>query len=285
MSNPERPKSTLFDDLKTRSVVALVMAVVAFGFLWVGGLLFALFMGAVALMMLLEFTSLIRKDCDLQDLPKMALIGFGAASVVAMNASVAWFLGLAGGGVLIAATLNSKYIRATTPVGYALIVMGAGGAVFLRDLPLGFALVLWIVLCVIAADIGGYAFGRLLQGPKLIPSISPKKTWSGFLGGVILAVLVALIYSLISGGSAANLILFGALISVVSVAGDLLESSAKRKFGVKDASNFLPGHGGFLDRLDGMTAVMVLFAALALLMDLGAVLLPDYVTSVSGDAL
>ena len=285
MSSSERPKSTLFDDLKTRTGVAIVMAVVSFGFLWVGGLPFALFMGVVALMMLLEFTSLIRSDCDLQDLPKMALIGFGAASVVAMSVSVAWFFGVAGAGLLIAATLNSKFIRTTTPVGYALIVIGAAGAVFLRDLPLGFALVFWIVLCVIAADIGGYAFGRLLQGPKLIPSISPKKTWSGFLGGVVLAVLVALIYSFISGGSTANLILFGALISVVSVAGDLLESSAKRKFGVKDASNFLPGHGGFLDRLDGMTAVMVLFAALALFVDLGAVFLPDYVAPLSGDGL
>ena len=97
-----------------------------------------------------------------------------------------------------------------------------------------------------------------------------------------MSILVAIIFSVFSGGGLISLIFFGAVISVVSVAGDLLESSAKRKFGVKDAGSLLPGHGGFLDRLDGMTAVMVLFGALSFLIDIGALLAPDYVALIRG---
>jgi phosphatidate cytidylyltransferase len=105
-----------------------------------------------------------------------------------------------------------------------------------------------------------YFTGRTLGGPKLCPSISPKKTWSGFIGGVVFGALAAGLV----GGSVV-LIFIGGLLAAVSQGGDLLESALKRRFDAKDASHLIPGHGGVMDRLDGFLAA----ALVALLIGFG----------------
>ncbi|MEL7216362.1 MAG: phosphatidate cytidylyltransferase, partial [Pseudomonadota bacterium] len=132
------------------------------------------------------------------------------------------------------------------------------------DFAYGFAAVVWLVLVVIAADVGGYFFGRMLGGPKLWPRVSPKKTWSGFLGGLGLAVLVGSIFSVLTPGTfAVKVAVMSAVIAAVSVAGDLLESGIKRHYGVKDASTLMPGHGGLLDRFDGLVAAAIIAGAIS----------------------
>lgn len=277
MNGTTPTQKPLFDDLKIRSGVAVIFALIAFFFIWLGGTAFTAFMSIIAAVMLTEFTSLVRSESSLENIPKFAMIALGAISIIALDFSGLAFTFVASVGLLIAATLNKVRLGKATIVGYAIIVIGAASTVHIRELTAGLPMIVWIILCVAAADIGGYMFGRLLQGPKLLPRVSPKKTWSGFLGGVLLSVIVAIIFSFFSGGASLNLILFGVIIAVVSVAGDLLESSMKRKFGVKDASSLLPGHGGFLDRLDGMTIVMLAFAALSFMTDISALFVPEYV--------
>lgn len=282
MTGQSGQNNAVFDDLKTRSIVGVGLALVTFLFVWLGGVPFAAFMALISALMLAEFTRMVRPECHLEDAPRLIMIALGSISVLALGFSGVWFTAIASIGLLLAATLNQSVLGRQTVVGYAAIVMGAGAAVHLRDFTTGFPLVVWIILCVAAADIGGYMFGRMLQGPKLLPSISPKKTWSGFLGGMGLSVIVALIFAGFSGGSLGTMVLFGILISVVSVAGDLIESSLKRRYGVKDAGTILPGHGGVMDRLDGMTAAMLLIAALSFLVDLSALVAPDYAKLLSG---
>jgi len=282
MTRPDPSSGSLFDDLKTRTAVSVVLGLIAFVFVWLGGTAFAAFIAVVAVIMLSEFTRLVEAESNLEAVPRWVLVALGALSILCLSFSGLWFTITASLGLLIAATLNRTPIGWVTVFGYALIVIGAASTVHLRELGAGFPILMWILLCVAAADIGGYMFGRLYQGPKLVPSISPKKTWSGFLGGIFLSVLVAIIFSFFSGGGLLNLVFFGAVIAVVSVMGDLLESSAKRRFGVKDAGSLLPGHGGFLDRLDGMTSVMVFFGGLSFVVDIAALLTPDYVVLIGG---
>lgn len=133
----------------------------------------------------------------------------------------------------------------------------------------GFFAILWLFITVWASDTGGYIFGFALKGPKLAPKISPKKTWSGFFGGIILALLASYAYTLlvpilpniITGYGFINdepsnllyyFLLFTAITSVVSQVGDLFESLIKRKLEIKDSSNIIPGHGGVFDRFDGL---------------------------------
>ena len=163
-----------------------------------------------------------------------------------------------------------------TGTGLALIVLAGVSVVTLRLEPGGLWLVLWVILCVVAADVGGYFFGKRFQGPKFWPAVSPKKTWSGVLGGLLLTLVVALIYGLASDGNVAVFLTLGAIIAVVSVVGDLFESALKRHYGVKDAGRILPGHGGLLDRFDGMTAVMIVFFAFSQLFDLQGLLEVSY---------
>jgi len=109
----------------------------------------------------------------------------------------------------------------------------------------------WLVLVVVAADVGAYFVGRSVGGPRLWPAVSPGKTWSGALGGVGLAVAVGVSVGHASGWALPRTGVLSACVAVASQAGDLLESAVKRRFGVKDASRLIPGHGGVLDRLDG----------------------------------
>jgi phosphatidate cytidylyltransferase len=126
-------------------------------------------------------------------------------------------------------------------------------------------LLLWTLFLVWATDSGAYFAGRLIGGPKLAPSISPKKTWAGLAGGMAAAALVGWAVRQGQMPGALHLAALSAGMAVLAQAGDLAESGLKRHFGVKDTSQLIPGHGGVFDRLDGLLAVAPAVAALALL--------------------
>jgi phosphatidate cytidylyltransferase len=126
----------------------------------------------------------------------------------------------------------------------------------IREQPGGLAILAWMLALVIATDTGAYAAGRMIGGPRLAPRISPNKTWAGLLGGVFAAAIVGWIAAIwLSVASITSLVLASMVLALVEQAGDLVESAFKRYFGVKDSSHLIPGHGGFLDRVDGLLAV------------------------------
>ena len=135
-----------------------------------------------------------------------------------------------------------------------------------RGGPDGRATLLWILAVVWATDIGAYAIGRTFGGPRLAPRWSPRKTWAGLAGGTACAALVGWATAAWLGiAPAFGLVLVSAGLAVVEQFGDLAESLAKRRFGVKDSSGLIPGHGGLLDRLDGLLAVIPVAALLTLI--------------------
>jgi len=139
-------------------------------------------------------------------------------------------------------------------LGMALVSLFCLSFILLRATPdNGLALVIWLVVAVWMTDAGGYFFGKLIGGPKLAPRISPNKTWAGLGGGVLLAALWSAAAAFWAGSYAVGPAMAAAAgIAMIAQLGDLAVSSVKRRFGVKDASALIPGHGGFLDRLDGM---------------------------------
>lgn len=135
----------------------------------------------------------------------------------------------------------------------------------------GSLVILFVLLLVWAADVGGYVFGRWLGKRKLAPNISPGKTWAGLFGGVGLAIVVGYTAQYLFGLQATSSIGFGLLMLLTvisSVLGDLMESVAKRETGLKDSGRILPGHGGLLDRIDSLIAAAPVFAIGALLLEL-----------------
>jgi phosphatidate cytidylyltransferase len=129
----------------------------------------------------------------------------------------------------------------------------------------GFVALVFILLVVWCTDIGGYFAGRTIGGPKLWPRVSPNKTWSGAIGGFVASMIVAAGFAMNSFGKMGPLLMIAAALSVASQLGDLFESAIKRRFGVKDSSHIIPGHGGLMDRLDGYVAAVVLAAIFGIL--------------------
>ena len=123
---------------------------------------------------------------------------------------------------------------------------------------------LFVVLVVVAADVGAYLGGSKIGGPKMAPKLSPNKTWSGFVSGLILACIVGMIAMSVFGKPVLWGLILAIPISVISVIGDFFESALKRKLNVKDTGQLLPGHGGLLDRLDALMAAMFIFALVLL---------------------
>jgi phosphatidate cytidylyltransferase len=151
-----------------------------------------------------------------------------------------------------------------TALGILWIAVPCLAFLWLRGEEHGRATVLWLLFVVWATDIGAYAAGRTLGGPKLAPRISPNKTWSGLLGGALSAAVVGLGTAALLGTSALLLGPVSAALAVVAQAGDLAESGVKRRFGVKDASSLIPGHGGLFDRVDGLLAAAPAVALISL---------------------
>jgi len=157
------------------------------------------------------------------------------------------------------------------PFGVVWLAAAAAALLSLRlDVATGFADTLFLCLVVASTDVGAYVFGRRLGGPRLAPKISPNKTWSGVVGGLLTAMAVggAAGYALAPAGLASGRVVAGAvsvaaLLGVLAVLGDLFESWMKRRCDVKDTSGLIPGHGGLLDRLDGLLAAAPAAALLA----------------------
>lgn len=151
------------------------------------------------------------------------------------------------------------------PVGLLWILPAVLGLEWLRARePGGMGNVLFLLCVVWASDIGAYMVGRLVGGPKLAPAISPGKTRSGAVGGLLAAIGVGAAAAALGGGVFSTAMLTAAVLGVISQAGDLLESAAKRHFGVKDSGNLIPGHGGLLDRLDAVLTVAPAAAAIVM---------------------
>jgi phosphatidate cytidylyltransferase len=153
------------------------------------------------------------------------------------------------------------------------IIVGAGYAVLLLIAPVllrhdqsyGMAALLILFAIVWTTDIAGYFAGRAIGGPKLAPALSPKKTWSGAIAGLIgAAIVIAVSAPYITGTQIVPLVVLAVVLSIASQAGDLAESALKRRFNVKDASQIIPGHGGVMDRLDGFWAAVVCAAIIGL---------------------
>lgn len=130
----------------------------------------------------------------------------------------------------------------------------------------GWETVLWLFLIVWATDIAAYAVGSKVGGPLLWPSLSPRKTWAGLIGGVACATIVGAAAGLLLGGRfVGGLLVLSLILGIVSQGGDLIESAFKRRFRVKDSGDLIPGHGGLLDRADGLIAVTPVVALTAIL--------------------
>jgi phosphatidate cytidylyltransferase len=156
-------------------------------------------------------------------------------------------------------------------MGVLVLVPSAIALIYLSSLPVvGDWVFLYLVGVVVAADVGAYFIGRTFGKSKLAPLVSPGKSWAGFWGGLlssmIFAITVSAIFGNIAGLSSMALVIVTLFTALASVLGDLVESMMKRERGIKDSSQLLPGHGGFMDRIDSITAAAPVFTLLALLL-------------------
>lgn len=173
-----------------------------------------------------------------------------------------WLVALGAMAALLLATRETTVEGRWLAFGVLYLAIAHLAFLWLRLVPdSGRDLILWLLVTVWAIDSAAYLVGRRLGGPRLAPAISPKKTWSGLAGGVLAAVAVSMAAGLVLDMDSGLFALAGAALAIVEQSGDLLESALKRRFGAKDASRLIPGHGGLLDRVDGLLAVSLAAAA------------------------
>ncbi|HEY5105644.1 MAG TPA: phosphatidate cytidylyltransferase [Caulobacteraceae bacterium] len=175
------------------------------------------------------------------------------------------------GALAAAAVARGSAVRAVDAAyGVFYIAPACMVIVWLREMPQGRGWLLMLFAATWAADIGAFLVGSLLKGPKLWPRFSPNKTWSGFFGGLVAATAAAVgIAAVLMRLSLAGAALIGLLGGLATMGGDLWESMLKRRFGVKDSGDLIPGHGGLLDRVDGLMFAVMVFAAARLVVHYG----------------
>jgi phosphatidate cytidylyltransferase len=229
------------------------MAPVVLGAVWLGGWVFRALIVLGAVIAISEWINLVPSA---RRLPARVISLCGVLGALSAQLLVGPLAGL-GVAVLFAgltALGGGGTDRKLLGFGVVYVAAGIAGLMWLRDLPGdGLALFLFAMLAVWATDIGAYAAGRTIGGPKLAPRVSPKKTWAGLIGGMISAALVGWLVALAAGAAMPGLaLLVGGLSAVVGQIGDLFESAVKRRYNVKDSGQLIPGHGGILDRIDGL---------------------------------
>jgi phosphatidate cytidylyltransferase len=252
-------------NLLLRVITSLVLAPLAIAVAYWGGLVFHCFWSIAALVVLWEWETLV---CEHDRNPVLTI---GAVALIGSSLLLAFdwegtAVVLVGLGLFGVATLASSVRRGWCAAGlvYASVLMIA--PVVLRDdAALGFAAILFLFTVVWLTDIAAYFIGRKVGGPKLLPRVSPNKTWSGAIGGTLAGVIGGVLVARLFGvANLAAVGLIALMLSIVAQVGDLLESAIKRQFGAKDASGLIPGHGGLMDRLDGFLTAAVAAALIGL---------------------
>lgn len=249
-------------DLKARLISGLAMLLTGAVAVWLGGPVFSVLSVVV--------TGLLVQELAAMTAPARPKRAWGLGIMAA--AALAWVLWMHSPFALPALLLPS--IIGLWRIGrdriiwavYAFAMMLTGyGLVAIRDglnAPAGMFALLWIIAVVVASDVLGYFAGRMLGGPKFWPRISPKKTWSGTVAGWIGAVLVGALFMVLTGAEA-RILWLSPLLAFAGQLGDIAESWIKRRAGVKDSSNLIPGHGGVMDRFDALIGAVVMVLAIA----------------------
>ncbi len=255
-------------ELRARVLSALVLAPVALLLAWTGGPAFAGAIAAGGVILGREWTRM--ADPQGSDLAFALTAGAAAGATIAASAqfylwALAWAAALSAAAAIEALRRERAFEAA---IGAAYISCVAVAMVWLRlqGDPIGAQYVTFLFVSVWGADIGAYAAGKAIGGPKLLPQISANKTWAGVVGGVVLAAVFGGLSAVLMGwsGSPAALAGAAAILGAAGLGGDLYESFWKRRFGVKDAGSLIPGHGGLFDRIDSlMTASLVMAGWLA----------------------
>jgi phosphatidate cytidylyltransferase len=251
-------------NLLTRVAAALVLAPVAIAIAYAGGWLWSGLVTFGAIGLYIEWLTIV----NVARVP--AVVGSGALALaiagfcLALGRIEAALIVLALG--LAAVASLSPERRNWNATGFFYAGAAELASVLLRlDQAWGFLALVLVFLVVWMTDIGGYFAGRGIGGPKLWPRVSPNKTWAGAIGGFAGSLVIAIAFGGLGFGKTAPLLILSGALSIASQLGDLFESAVKRRFGVKDSSHIIPGHGGLLDRLDGFVAAVVVAAIFGLL--------------------
>ncbi len=271
--SPAEPPARPSHSLRNRILSALVMAPIALALVWwadAGPVLTAVFdlwIALAAAWMGHEWARLTAAERGRRGGLVLAIGAAAAVGATALGVAPGWsLLGLAAASVLIYGLARIDGVDAPGWLAAGTVAIGVPCMTFawLRLEPAdGRVAVLWLLAVVWATDIGAYAVGRGVGGPRLAPRISPNKTWSGLAGGVVSAAVVGgFLATGLGGGPVAVGMAAGAGLAVLAQAGDLGESLVKRRFGVKDAGGLIPGHGGLLDRVDGLLTTVPTVALL-----------------------
>jgi phosphatidate cytidylyltransferase len=255
-------------NLLLRVVAALVLAPLTIAIAYAGGWLWTALATLTSIGLYVEWLTIVGTARE----RRVVASGVVALAIAGLFLAVGWidvsFLALAVG--LAAVALSSPERRHWNAAGFGYAAAAEIASVLVRlDQAHGFVALILILLVVWVTDIGGYFAGRGIGGPKLWPRVSPKKTWAGAVGGFAASLVVAAGFAAFTKMDPplklGPLLLLGAALSIASQLGDLFESAVKRRFGVKDSSHIIPGHGGLLDRLDGLVAAVVMAAIFGLL--------------------
>ncbi|MGL4314231.1 MAG: phosphatidate cytidylyltransferase [Sphingomonas sp.] len=244
-------------------MVGLVLALGAVTAILLGGASLWVVMSAVGIGMVGEWGKLIDLPSRLVRLMQFTLgVPLAVMAPRPLGAGAEYFtLGLLIGAALFALAATR---RPWAAAGILYVGLPVLGLLLIRDQPRGLLFCFWTFMLVWACDIGAYFAGRAIGGARLAPVISPNKTWSGLLGGVLGAALLGAVFHHYYG-LPWRLTLATPALALVAQAGDLFESWLKRRAGVKDSGTLLPGHGGLLDRLDGLAPVAPIAAFLVML--------------------
>ena len=267
MAEPAAVSPSKWSELGVRALSAAVFIPAAILDVWAGGVWFTLLVAWLAVLMAQEWTTMAHRADPLQ----FALHGASAMA----GALLPLAAGLGATAIAIAAlwAVSGLLAYSQEPAGAKWRYLGvpyvgipAVALVLLRHDPRnGVAAIVWILVTVWAADTLAYFAGRIIGGPKLAPVLSPKKTWAGLGGAVVGSAAASGLFAMLAGfhGSAVLALIAGAL-ALVEQAGDLFKSALKRHYGVKDSGRLIPGHGGVIDRVDGLVAVACAAALIGL---------------------
>ena len=259
--------STQVGNLTQRIVFGALMAAIALGLLWAGAIPFAILILAVSLVMSWEWGRVVRASNT-----DVTLLVHCLAVTAAIILAALGYAGLGGAVVVIGAIIVFLLQFGGRPVLSMLGVLYTGvpsvALLWLRSQePSGLYAVLFLFLVVWSTDTLAYVGGRFVGGPKLAARISPKKTWAGFVFGIVAAGIAGALFAQWISAPAAALAVLAVALAVISQLGDLAESALKRRFEIKDSSQLIPGHGGFLDRMDSLVPAAVAASVLAFFLD------------------